>query len=232
MLRSILLVSSILSALAYTPALNRGGCIPRLSTRLASTCCDPKNAPHEGRRRFLNVLPTFFVASCPLPSLASQTTPLLNARAPDFSLPSSTGSQVSLASLLDSKKYTVLYFYPGAFTSGCTLEARGFQKDSEEYAKLNAQVVGVSVDSVEKNQAFCESEGLNFFMLSDARGDVSKAYGAALSIPGLGSFSNRQTYIIDPSGNVKAIFTDVESRIPKHSAEVLEKLKELKELQT
>jgi peroxiredoxin Q/BCP len=129
--------------------------------------------------------------------------------------------------LTNSGKWTVLYFYPGAFTSGCTLEARGFQADFERYAKLNTQVVGVSVDSVEKIAQFCSAEKLDFYMLSDNGGKVSKDYGSALSIPGFGSFSNRQTYIIDPKGNLRWVFTDVESHIPRHSTEVLEKLSEL-----
>ena len=58
---------------------------------------------------------------------------------------------------------------------------------------------------------------------------MSKAYGSSLSIPGFGTFSNRQTYIIDPNKNVRWVFADVESRIPRHSSEVLEKLKELQQ---
>ena len=115
----------------------------------------------------------------------------------------------------------------GAFTSGCTLEARGFQRDMDAYRDLNAQIVGVSVDPVEKNAQFCSAEGLDFYMLSDVGGRVSKLYGSALSVPGFGTFSNRQTYVIDPKGNLRWIFTDVESRIARHSAEVLDKLKEL-----
>jgi peroxiredoxin Q/BCP len=88
--------------------------------------------------------------------------------------------------------------------------------------------VGVSVDTVEKNRSFCFSEGLAFTVLSDVGGKVSKAYGSALSVPGFGTFSNRQTYVIDPQGEVRYVFTDVESHIPKHSEEVLEKLRELK----
>jgi thioredoxin-dependent peroxiredoxin len=129
--------------------------------------------------------------------------------------------------LTGNGKWTVLYFYPGAFTSGCTLEARGFQRDLEDYRKLNAQIVGVSVDPVEKNAQFCTEEKLDFFMLSDRAGVVSKLYGSALSVPGFGTFSNRQTYIIDPKGNLRWIFTDVESRIARHSSEVLAKLSEL-----
>jgi peroxiredoxin Q/BCP len=154
--------------------------------------------------------------------------PLTNAKAPEFELPNSRGEGViSLSTLTANKKWTVLYFYPGAFTKGCTLEARSFQKDIEEYQKLNAQIVGVSVDPVEKNAQFCSSEGLDFYMLSDTGGQVSKLYGSALSVPGFGTFSNRQTYIIDPNGNLRWIFTDVESRIPRHSSEVLDKLREL-----
>jgi len=97
----------------------------------------------------------------------------------------------------------------------------------DKYHALNSQIVGVSVDSVDKNSAFCREEKLDFFMLTDEGGSISKAYGSSLSIPGFGTFSNRQTYIIDPQQNVRWVFVDVESHIPRHSAEVLEKLKEL-----
>ena len=96
-----------------------------------------------------------------------------------------------------------------------------------QYNKLNTQIVGVSVDPVEKNASFCSSEGLDFYMLSDEKGVTSKLYGSALSMPGFGTFSNRQTYIIDPNGTLKWVFTDVESRVARHSGEVLEKLAEL-----
>lgn len=155
--------------------------------------------------------------------------PRTGSKAPSFELPNSRGEgTTSLEKLIQSGKWTILYFYPGAFTQGCTLEARYFQRDIDEYRKLNTQIVGVSVDPPEKNAQFCSSEGLDFYMLSDAGGRVSKLYGSALSVPGFGVFSNRQTYIIDPEGNLKWVFTDVESRIPRHSTEVIEKLKELK----
>ncbi|KAL7568484.1 hypothetical protein ACA910_012194 [Epithemia clementina (nom. ined.)] len=154
--------------------------------------------------------------------------PAIGSKAPPFDLPNSRGEgTTSLKDLVSTGKWTVLYFYPGAFTSGCTLEAKSFQRDLEEYRKYNAQIVGVSVDPPEKNAQFCSSVGLDFFMLSDIGGRVSKLYGSALSIPGFGSFSNRQTYLIDPKGNVQWVFEDVESRIPRHSQEVLEKLGEL-----
>jgi len=185
--------------------------------------------PH-GRRSFVGALGGSVMAWTmgPKLSLAEEGSPLPGNKAPSFELPNSRGNGITtLDGLTQTGKWTVLYFYPGAFTSGCTLEARGFQKDMEEYRKLNAQIVGVSVDPVEKNAQFCFEEKLDFYMLSDKGGLVSKKYGSALSIPGFGTFSNRQTYVIDPMGNLRWIFTDVESRIARHSAEVLEKLTEL-----
>lgn len=159
---------------------------------------------------------------------ATEEGPALGTKAPPFELPNSRGvGTTSLQALVASGKWTILYFYPGAFTQGCTLEARYFQRDIKEYVGLNSQIVGVSVDPPEKNAQFCDSEGLDFYMLSDTGGRISKLYGSSLSIPGFGVFSNRQTYIIDPTGSLRWVFTDVESRIPKHSTEVIEKLKEL-----
>lgn len=208
-----------------------------VSASLSSGLSLPKNnnAIESSRRSFVEsgaVAAALGVASLATPNaaFAAETTglPAQGAKAPDFELPNSRGSGlVTLDGLVKNSKWTVLYFYPGAFTSGCTLEARGFQRDLESYRKLNAQIVGVSVDPVEKNAQFCTEEKLDFFMLSDKGGLVSKKYGSALSIPGFGTFSNRQTYIIDPKGELRWIFTDVESRISRHSTEVLEKLTEL-----
>jgi thioredoxin-dependent peroxiredoxin len=147
--------------------------------------------------------------------------------APAFTLPSSLGTgETSLKQLVATGKWTVLYFFPAAFTSGCTLQARNFQRDIEQYRSLNAQIVGVSVDPPETNADFCVQEGLDFFMLSDKGGNVSQLYGTARTIKGWGTFSSRQTYIIDPNGNLRYIFAPVDS-IPRHSTEVIEKLREL-----
>ena len=207
-----------------------------LSSGLSLSKNHNNNALETSRRSFVETsavaAAALGVASfiAPETALAAESNglPAQGAKAPDFELPNSRGSGlVTLDGLVKNSKWTVLYFYPGAFTSGCTLEARGFQRDLESYRKLNAQIVGVSVDPVEKNAQFCTEEKLDFFMLSDKGGMVSKKYGSALSIPGFGTFSNRQTYIIDPKGELRWIFTDVESRISRHSTEVLEKLTEL-----
>jgi len=202
-------------------------------------------ATSSSRRTFVRNLGAF-VGGVAATSIATQdqllrpeianaaSIPPTGAKAPEFELPNSRrDGTTTLQSLIkDGKKWTVLYFYPAAFTSGCTMEARSFQRDIDQYRKLNAQIVGVSVDPPEKNAEFCTSEGLDFYMLSDQGGQVSKLYGSALSVPGFGSFSNRQTYVIDPKGYLRWVFTDVESRIPRHSAEVLEKLEELQQTAT
>jgi len=194
-----------------------------------------RNTVNDDRRSFLvgigatagASLASGFMSSPPS-AIAAPNLPATEMKAPDFELPNSRGDgNTSLQDLTKAGKWTVLYFYPGAFTSGCTLEARGFQRDMSKYGQLNTQIVGVSVDPVEKNASFCSSEGLDFYMLTDQKGVVSKLYGSALSVPGFGTFSNRQTYIIDPNGTLKWVFTDVESRVPKHSEEVLLKLEEL-----
>ncbi len=205
-----------------------------LSLGLGLNVCgfSPQNPLSMDRSAFLKKV-TVAVGGLVIPQRAtaiapSKDIPQLGTLAPDFNLPKTrSNTNTSMDELSKSGKWTVLYFYPGAFTSGCTLEARGFQKDINLYRALNTQIVGVSVDAIEKNNQFCEEEQLDFLLLSDVGGKVSKLYGSALSIPGFGTFSNRQTYLIDPKGYVQYVFTDVESKVARHSAEVLDKLKEL-----
>ena len=149
--------------------------------------------------------------------------------APDFELPNTRGRIINLDALTSSgTRWAILYFYPAAFTSGCTLEARKFQELYGRFADSNAIIAGISVDSVSTNAEFCASEQLDFYMLSDdAHGAVSKSYEAALSVPLIGTFANRRTYIVDPNKIVRAIFVNVEGKILQHPQEVLDKLKEL-----
>ena len=85
--------------------------------------------------------------------------------APDFTLSSQEGSQVSLHDFRD--KWVILYFYPKDFTTGCTIEAHNFQRDFAQYEQKNAAIVGVSVDTTDSHQQFCTKEGLSFKLLAD-----------------------------------------------------------------
>lgn len=117
-------------------------------------------------------------------------------------------------------QWLVLYFYPRDFTSGCTLEARGFQQALPRFHSRSAQVVGVSADAADDHAAFCSSEGLVYPLLSDPGGRVSRQYGSWMA-----PFSLRHTFLIDPQGILRARWTAV--RPAGHAAEVLATLEQL-----
>ena len=117
-------------------------------------------------------------------------------------------------------QWLALYFYPRDFTSGCTLEARGFQRALADFQAAGAAVVGISADGAEDHAAFCSSEGLAYPLLSDPGGEVSRRYGSWLP-----PFSQRHTFLIDPDGMLRAVWTAV--RPAGHAAEVLAELQRL-----
>src|SRR3989442_9789628 len=106
--------------------------------------------------------------------------PQVGTAAPEFTLSSQDGQQVSLKDY--SGKWVVLYFYPKDFTSGCTIEAHNFQRDQERYAKKNAVVLGVSVDNVDSHKKFCTKEGLNFKLLADTDHKFSLENGSLMNL--------------------------------------------------
>ena len=153
-------------------------------------------------------------------ALSAGTLPSAGSAAPDFSLKSQDGSVVSLKDLRG--KWVVLYFYPKDFTSGCTVEAHNFQRDLEQYKKLNAMIVGVSLDSADSHKQFCVKEGLDFKLLSDSDQTVSKEYGVLGDYNGQ-QYAMRNTFLIDPEGKIAQVFPDVKPQ--KHSEEVLASLR-------
>src|SRR5881398_3317751 len=141
--------------------------------------------------------------------------------APDFSLTTGDGSQVSLKDYRG--KWVVLYFYPKDFTSGCTVEAHNFQRDIAKYGDAGAVILGVSVDTAQSHKDFCAKEGLNFKLLADADAKVSEAYGSVKDYDGK-KMSARNTFIINPEGKIARVFTGVKPQT--HSEEVLQALAE------
>jgi len=148
--------------------------------------------------------------------------PAAGSPAPAFSLTSNEGKPVNLADF--HGKWVVLYFYPKDFTSGCTLEAHNFQRDLAKYETQNAVILGVSVDTAKSHEDFCAKEGLRFKLLSDPDGKVSTAYGSVMQHEGQ-TYSARNTFLIDPKGNIVKVFTGVKPA--SHSDEVLAALSEL-----
>lgn len=120
--------------------------------------------------------------------------------APDFSLPTPSGEQRSLADY--AGKWVVLYFYPKDDTPGCTTEACSLRDARDDIEALGAEVVGVSQDDASSHEAFKAKHSLNFTLLSDPGRKVIEAYGAW----GKKMFGQegilRKTFIIDPDGQV------------------------------
>jgi thioredoxin-dependent peroxiredoxin len=154
---------------------------------------------------------------------SSPDQPAVGAMAPDFSLTTNESKQVSLKDFRG--KWIVLYFYPKDFTSGCTLQARNFQRDIAKYEELGAVILGVSVDPAETHKEFCAKEGLSFKLLADTEAKVSTEYGSIMEYQGK-KLSARNTFLIDPTGKIAKIYNGV--KVTGHSDEVLAALAELK----
>src|SRR5438045_8137346 len=104
----------------------------------------------------------------------SQTQPEVGKPAPDFSLTTGDGSQVSLKDYRG--KWVVLYFYPKDFTSGCTLEAHNFQRDIAKYGDAGAVILGVSVETAQSHKDFCAKGRLHFNFHTDLNAKGSRTY--------------------------------------------------------
>ncbi|MGC1782655.1 MAG: peroxiredoxin [Acidobacteriaceae bacterium] len=150
-----------------------------------------------------------FAASTPVPQVG-QTAPM-------FTLPNQEGTHISLNQY--HGKWVVLYFYPRDMTSGCTIEARNFQKDIGKFEALNAVVLGVSVDSVKSHQQFCAKDGLHFKLLSDTGHNVVEKYGSLGNYMGI-KIAKRNTFLIDPHGKIVKEWVGVDPN--QASTEVLD----------
>jgi len=136
--------------------------------------------------------------------VSSAATPAIGSDAPQFTLNSQDGTPVSLK---DYKgKWVVLYFYPKDMTSGCTRQAKLYERDQAKFTEKNAVVLGVSTDDEKSHKEFCTKEGLSFKLLADTKHDVAKAYGSL----GTGSYAERNTFLIDPNGKIVRVFTSVD----------------------
>ncbi|MGD0637803.1 MAG: thioredoxin-dependent thiol peroxidase [Nitrososphaerales archaeon] len=143
--------------------------------------------------------------------------------APDFTLPSSSGKDVSLRGLRGKK--VVLYFYPRDDTSGCTKEACSFRDSMPSFQGLDAVVLGVSSDSMDSHQSFIKKYGLNFTLLSDQDLKVHHLYDTWREKNMYGKKymgTERSTFVIGGDGKIKKIFRKVS--VDGHEKEVLKAL--------
>jgi peroxiredoxin Q/BCP len=146
--------------------------------------------------------------------------PAAGATAPEFTLQSQEGKTVSLKDFRG--QWVVLYFYPKDMTQGCTIEAHNFQRDLDQYTAKKAAIVGMSADNVDSHQQFCTKESLTFRLLADPGKETISAYG---SLAANGMVAARNTFLIDPKGVIRKVYTKVSPN--PHSQEVLADLAEL-----
>jgi thioredoxin-dependent peroxiredoxin len=144
-------------------------------------------------------------------------------KAPDFTLKSDTGGDVSLQDF--KGKRVVLYFYPKASTPGCTIEACEFRDLRPKFEKENVVVLGVSADPEKALANFKKKQKLNFTLLGDPTRKTIKEYGVWRTKKFMGrSFKGivRSTFLIGPDGKIEEIWGAVSAK--GHASEVWEKV--------
>jgi thioredoxin-dependent peroxiredoxin len=148
----------------------------------------------------------------------------IGTKAPTFTLQATQGGNVFTFNLADALKKgpVVLYFYPAAFTPGCTVEAHDFADAIDQYKALGATVIGVSHDPLDKLQKFSVSECRSkFAVAADTNQAVMKSYDAVL--PQHPQYANRTSYVIAPDGTI--IYTDTSLDPTLHVENTLAALK-------
>lgn len=143
-------------------------------------------------------------------------------KAPDFTLQSQTGDNITLSDFFN-KKNIVLYFYPEDESPGCTKEACSFRDSYELFKDLGAEVIGANAGSIESHKQFAEHHKLPFILLSDIGDKVRKLYGVPAT---LGIIPGRVTYIVDRQDIVRHVFSS-QFQSTKHVEEALKVLKQL-----
>jgi len=148
-----------------------------------------------------------------LPAVASDW---VGMKAPAFALPDQSGKVRTLDEF--KGRWLVLYFYPRDNTSGCTEEAKRFRDRYSEFRNRGIAVLGVSLDSVESHKRFADELKLPFSLLSDSRKELSAKLNV---LAGFGpvSYTRRETFLIDPQGEIVLRYPSVDT--DTHAAQVL-----------
>ena len=140
--------------------------------------------------------------------------------APDFTLASDGGGKVKLSALKGKK--VIVYFYPKDDTPGCTKEACGFRDALPDFSKIDAEIIGISKDTVAKHDKFKAKYALPFTLASDEDGKVCEAFGTWIEKSMYGRKYmgiDRATFLIDEQGVLRAEWRKV--KVPGHVEEVL-----------
>ena len=158
--------------------------------------------------------------------MATALLPVIGKMAPDFTLPSSTGENISLKQY-KGKKTVILYFYPKDETPGCTKEACEFRDHSAELEQHNAVIIGVSTDPMESHIKFRDKHHLPFPLLTDEDAAVAKLFGVykMKNLYGKKYLGiERTTFIIDKTGRIAQIYPKV--KVEGHIQDLIEFVRE------
>ncbi len=150
--------------------------------------------------------------------------PAIGAAAPDFNLQDQNGEWHALDNF--QGKWLAVYFYPKDDTPGCTTEACNFRDNIYAFKAIGAEVVGISVDDVESHKEFSDKYKLPFTILADEDGETAEAYGVLRDYK-LIKLASRQSFLVDPEGNVAKHYADVDP--DTHTDEVLADIKAMME---
>ena len=150
----------------------------------------------------------------------------VGAKAPDFVTTGALAGKPFRLHLKEQLSHgpVVLYFYPKAFTPGCTLETRAFSEANDEFRKAGARVIGMSTDNLETLKRFSVEHCRNAFPVATASSETVKAYDVALAkIP---SITSRTSYVIAPDGRIAFVHSEMDWK--NHVAKTLAAVKALK----
>lgn len=150
----------------------------------------------------------------------------IGTKAPDFELPASNGEMVKLSDFLGNR-HVVLYFYPKDMTPGCTTEACDFRDKHESFAELNAVILGVSPDPMNRHDKFIEKYDLPFLLLADEENKAAVSYEVWKLKKNFGKEYmgiERSTFIIDKDGMLVKEWRKV--KVKDHVEEALTFIKE------
>jgi len=172
-------------------------------------------------KSFVLIIISLLLQITTLPVSAYDFAPEVGDYAPEFHLKGINSNQKNKKEwdLSDFKnKWLVLYFYPKDFTTGCTIEAKGFSQLKNQFKLNNAQIVGISADDENTHDKFCDEKAINYTLLSDPKGMISERYGSWLP-----PYSDRNTFLISPDGKIAYRWISVSPL--NHAKEVLSILK-------
>jgi glutaredoxin-dependent peroxiredoxin len=145
--------------------------------------------------------------------------PSVGSPAPDFTLASTSGSDVTLSALRG--RNVLLAFFPLAFTSTCTAELCAFTDEYSQFRDANTEVLPISVDSIPTLKEFKAKEHMGVDLLSDFKREVSRAYGTLMEST---FYSNRAYIVIDRDGVVRWTYAEATPRTRRENAELLAQL--------